>query len=47
MPVIEGLSRLIFGVDGVEELFWGVQGHEAVLLEPADVEVCHFLPLRR
>jgi hypothetical protein len=45
--MIEGVSRLIFGVDGVEEFFCWVQGHEAVSLESADVEMCHSLALHR
>ena len=45
--MIKGVSRLIFGVDGVEEFFWWVQGHEAVSLESANVEMCHSLALHR
>jgi hypothetical protein len=43
--VIVGISRLIFGIGGVEELFRGVHGHVSVFLEPADVEMRHLLPL--
>jgi hypothetical protein len=44
--MIVGCSRLIFGVDGVKELFRCVQGHVSVFLEPADVEMRHLLSLR-
>ena len=45
--VIKRVSRLIFGVDSVVEYFWRVQGHEAVSLESADVEMGHSLALHR
>jgi hypothetical protein len=45
--VIKCVSRLIFGVDSVVEYFWWVQGHEAVSLESADVELGHTMTLHR
>ena len=44
-PVIVGGSRLIFGIDGIEELFRCVHGHVSVFLESADVEMRHLLSL--